>query len=97
MTLDWLSIIGDRNTLKVLLELDDGTPKTLYSISRGIGSYPRTTRSRLRLLVKRGIVSEERLGGALTYRLNRSALPEEVRSFLTWLKAHALTGQVTSR
>lgn len=95
--MDWLHVLGDKNTLRILMELDDGTPMTLYSVSRRTGAYPRTTRMRLRLLVKSGLVTEERLGGAQTYRLNRNALPEEVRSFLAWLKAHTFEGQVTSR
>ena len=92
MTVDWLRVLGDRNALRILLELDDGTPRTLYSVSRKTGAYPRTTRARLRLLVKSGVITEERLGGALTYRLDRNALPEELRSFLTWLRAHTLNG-----
>ena len=95
--MDWLRVLGDGHALRILLELDDGTPRTLYSVSRKIGTYPRTTRTRLRLLVKTGVVTEERLGGALTYRLNRNALPEEVQSFLAWLRAQTSNDRITSR
>lgn len=87
MKIDWLEVIGDENNLKILMELDGGNPMTLYLLSRKIGAYPRTTRGRLEFLMRNSVVEEERLGGVQTYRLNRAALPDEVREFLIWLKA----------
>jgi DNA-binding transcriptional ArsR family regulator len=84
---DWLEVIGDENNLKILMELDHGNPLTLYSLSRKIGAYPRTTKGRLEILMKCGVVEQEALGGVQTYRLKPAALPDEVKGFLMWLKA----------
>lgn len=84
---DWLRIIGDRHSLRLLVALHDGPPRTLYSLSRETGTYPRTTRSRLKLLADNKLVLEERLGGIQTYRVDPSAIPDEVRVLLSWLRA----------
>jgi DNA-binding transcriptional ArsR family regulator len=84
---DWLEVIGDENNLKILIELDYGNPSTLYSLSRKIGAYPRTTKGRLKILMRCGVVEQEALGGVQTYRLKPAAIPDEVKGFLMWLKA----------
>ena len=94
MRTDWVEVIGDENNLRILMELDYGNPLTLYSLSRKIGAYPRTTRRRLEILMKSGVVERETLGGVQTYRLRPAALPDEVKSLLMWLKAQ--TPEITS-
>lgn|GEM_PF-2589447 len=87
MKIDWAKVIGDRNNLRILTELDRGSPLTLYSLSRKIGAYPRTTKRRLESLIESGVVEQETLGEVQTYRLRPAALPNEVRSFLMWIRA----------
>jgi len=92
----WLEIIGDQHNLRILVALRGGSPRTLYSISKETGIYPRTLRARLRVLMGRGIVVEERLGEIRIHRLDQGALPVEVKTLLGWLGAQIEGEDATS-